>query len=290
MGLLETSLFLGVVSGLLYALSGAGLVLIYRTSGVVSFAQGDIAAVGLFVAFAVYSTGAPYALVALVAVVAAAVAGLMVGSAAVIPFERRGTLVAGLATIAVGILIQGSENATVGNAPRAFPSVSDAAGFHLHEVQIRVEQVVQVLVTAAIFVAMGAVIRYCRLGMALRAVNEDAEAAAMLGIAAIRLKRLSWAGAGALAGVAGLFIVPLYTLTPSSVNAVILFGFCAVIVGGINSMGGALLGGLLVGVSSNLVAAYWSPNFVTTALYLSLLLVLLVRPHGLLGRAPVRRY
>jgi len=289
MELLETSLLLGLVSGLLYALSGAGLVLIYRTSGYVSFAQGDIAAIGLFIAFATYKAGMPYPVVAAVAIVGCAVVGGLIGTFAIIPLERFGPLTAGLATIAVGVFIQGVENSTVGSTPRPFPAVSEAKAFGLHDVQLQVSQLVQVGVTVALFIAMGLAFRRLSSGVALRAINDNPEAAELLGIPAHRLKRMSWVLAGALAGVAGLFIVPLYTLTPTSVNAILLFGFCAIVVGGFDSISGALLGGLIIGLAANLTSAYVTPNLVTTVLYLTVLVVLLVRPHGLMGRTPLRR-
>jgi len=289
MELLETSLLLGIVSGLLYALSGAGLVMIFRTSGYVSFAQGDIAAIGLFVAYAAHTSGAPYAVVALVTVLTCMVAAGLLGSLAMPVMEKSGALTAALATIAISIFIQGAENATVGNAPRAFPAVSDAMAFRLDEVQLQAAQVVQIAVTVSVFVAMGAAFRWLPVGVALRAINENPEAARVLGLPARRLKAISWVWAGAMAALAGLFIVPIYTLTPTSVNAILLFGFCSVVVGGFDSILGALVGGLIVGVTANLTAAYVSPNLITTALYLTLLGVLLLRPHGILGQRPLRR-
>ena len=289
MELLQTALLLGIVSGLLYALSGAGLVLIYRTSGFISFAQGDIAAVGLFTAYFVHEAGAPYIVTVLVTIATCAVAALVVGGLIVMPIGRQGALSAGLATIGVGILIQGIENATVGNSPRPFPAVTDGVAFHLGAVQIQTVHVVQILLTVTVFAAMGVAFRKLTAGVALRALNEDAEAAELLGVPGRRLRLLSWLAAGVLAALAGLFIVPLYTLTPTSVNAILLFGFCAVVVGGFDSVLGALIGGLIIGVSANLVAAFLSPNLVTTVLYLTLLTVLLFRPHGLMGRAPLRR-
>jgi branched-chain amino acid transport system permease protein len=287
--ILQTALLLGVVSGLLYALSGAGLVLIYRTSGFISFAQGDIAAIGLFVAYFAYQAGAPYLVTALVTVVACAVAAVVIGGFVVMPLGRQGALTAGLATIGVGILVQGVENATVGNAPRPFPAVSDGVAVRLGAVQVQTSQVVQVVVTVVVFVVMGVAFRRLTSGVALRALNEDPEAAELLGVPGRRLRLLSWLFAGVLAALAGLFIVPIYTLTPTSVNAILLFGFCAVVVGGFDSVAGALVGGLVIGISANLVSAFLTPALVTSALYLTLLAVLLFRPHGLMGHAPMRR-
>lgn len=289
MVLLETALLLGVVSGLLYALSGAGLVLIYRTSGFISFAQGDIAAVGLFVAYFANQAGAPYPVTALVTVVTCSVAAVAIGGLVVMPLGRQGALTAGLATIGVGILLQGIEDATVGNSPRRFPAVSNGVAIRLGDVQVQTAQVIQVVVTVIVFVVMGVAFRKMTSGVALRALNEDPEAAELLGVPGRKLRLLSWLFAGVLAAIAGLFIVPIYTLTPTSVNAILLFGFCAVVVGGFDSVVGALIGGLVIGISANLVSAFLTPTLVTSVLYLTLLAVLLFRPHGLMGRAPLRR-
>lgn len=290
MNLLMTSVVLGIVTGMLYALSGAGLVVIYRTSGYVSFAQGDIAAIGLFAAYyGLYRQEAPYVIVAVAVVVLCALVGGVLGSLLVVPMERFGTLSAALATIALGMMIQGGEGATVGGEPRAFPSVGREVAVRFGDVALSVSDLTVVAVSVAIFLALGLLFRRSRVGVAMRAVNDNPEAADLLGLPAAWLKRASWAIAGGLAGVSALFIVPIFSLTPTSVNAVLLYGFCAIVVGGFDSVLGALAGGLLIGIASNLTSAYVSPNLVTTAVYLTLLLVLLLRPYGLLGRRPIER-
>ena len=289
MDLLASALVLGVVSGLLYALSGAGLVLIYRASGYVSFAQGDIAAVGLFASYGLYTAGAPYPVIAIVTVVVCAALAGVIAVTTVLPVEKHGALSAAMATIAVGIFLQGTATATVGNEARAFPSAGDGTAFSLGSLNFQQAQVVTVIAAALVFAALALAFKKTAIGVVIRAVNDNPTAAHLMGVPARRVKVLCWVGAGAMAGLAGLFVVPLYSLTPTSVNAILLFGFCAIVIGGFDSVSGAVIGGIVVGLTANLTSAYISTGLVFVVLYLVLLAILLVRPHGLLGRRPLER-
>lgn len=289
MELLASALVLGVVSGLLYALSGAGLVLIYRASGYVSFAQGDIAAVGLFCSYGLYTAGVPYVVIALVTVVVCAVLGGVIAVTAVLPVEKHGALSAAMATIAVGIFLQGAATATVGNDARPFPSAGDRTLVSLGPVSLQQAQVVTLVAAALVFLGLALAFKKSSLGVVIRAVNDSPQAAHLMGVPARRVKVMCWVAAGALAGLAGLFVVPLYSLTPTSVNAILLFGFCAIVIGGFDSVAGAVIGGIVVGLTANLTSAYISSGLVFVVIYLVLMALLLVRPHGLLGQRPLER-
>jgi len=288
MRLLEISVILGVVTGLLYALSGAGLVLLHRTSGYVSFVQGDIAAVGLFVGFWLNTHHTPYGITALAVVLVCAVVGGLAGCL-IIPMEKLGLLSAALATIALGITIEGAENVTVGGEVRSFPSVGNATLVQVGEVGLTRSNVVSTAVCIGLFVLLGLGFKKLNTGLAMRAVSESGLAAQILGVRSRRLKILSWTLAGGLAGVSGLFIAPTFSLTPTSVNTILVFGFAALVLGGIDSVLGALVGGLSIGILSNLTAAYVSPNLVTASIYVALVAILIFRPHGLFGIRPMER-
>jgi len=287
--LLQTTLFLGVTLGLVYALVGAGFVVIYRTSGYVSFAQGDIATVGLFVGYFAYEAGLPYWwTVPLVIVTCAVLAGL-IGRFVVIPLERFGALSAVLATIGVGLSIQGVEALTVGTTARAFPSPGTEILFRIGPVGMSTADVVTVGVCVLLFIALGLFFKVTKIGMAMRAANDNPLAANHVGLSSTNLKLLSWVIAGVLAGVTGLAVAPIYALYPGAVNLLLVYGFATIVLGGFESIVGALIAGIVLGVLGNLVAAYLNPNLVTFAVYLVVLLVLLFRPNGLLGRRPLVR-
>lgn len=289
MELFETSVILGVTIGLVYALSGAGLVVIFRTSGYASFTQGDIAAVSLYVGLFAYNSGLPYPVMALLVVVVGALLGGLIGGFIVVPLERFGALTAALATIGVGLSIQGAENILLNPDPVAFPSAGDQAALTLGPVTLSVANVVQAVVCIALFAGLGLIFRFSRIGVAMRAANDNPAAAGHIGLAGKRLKVTSWMMAGGLAGITGLFVAPIYSLSPSSVNAILLFGFATVVLGGFESITGALIAGVIIGVVTNLVAAYLDPQLVSFGVYALVLGVLLFRPFGLLGRRPLVR-
>lgn len=289
MQILETSIILGVTLGMVYALVGAGLVTIYRTSGYVSFCQGDIATVSLYVGLAGYKAGLPYWATAILVVAVGAVFAGLVGALIVVPIERFGMLSAALATVGVGLTIQGFEALLLQTDARGFPSPGDQGVLTLGPVTLTRTEVTSFIVCLVIFIALGLFFGKSRMGVAMRAVVDDRTAARHIGLSPRKLKYTSWVISGAIAGVTGLFVVPIYGLTPTAVNALLVFGFATVVFGGFDSVLGALIAGIVIGVFSNLVSAYLQPGVVDFALYILLFAVLLVRPFGLLGRRPLVR-
>lgn len=290
MQLFGPTFVLGAITGLVYALSGAGLVVVYRSSKVINFAHGDVAAVGLYIAYQLAAGGAPYWEVAVCTIVASAIAGLLVGGIFSLPVAQRWTVTeVGLGTIAVSFIIEGILTQTSGGNARAFPSLSNHVVFHLAQVGVTWTDIATVLISLAAFTALGLWFRHSEVGVAMRSVSDNQEAAHWLGVPATRLRLVSWGVAGALAGLAGLFIAPLYSLSPSSMGTVVLFGFVAVVTGGFESIVGALVAGLVVGIATNLTAAYISVSLITPVMFLLMLLTLVLRPNGIFGRRPVVR-
>ncbi|MGW6460984.1 branched-chain amino acid ABC transporter permease [Streptomyces sp. NPDC055078] len=289
MFLFQASLVSGIVSGLIFALAGIGLIVIYRVSGYVSFAQGDIAAVALYFGYWLHEGGVPYVLVALATVCMGALTGGLIGRFVVVPLERFGLLTAAMATIGVGVLLQGLENHFLGADARAFPSAGEGTVLSVGSVSLSTADVVSFVVCGLAVALLSVGFRRSRTGIAMRAVHDNPAAAEVLGLRAVTLKRASWVVAGGLAGLCGLFIAPVYALTPTSVNSILVFGFCAIVIGGFDSIPGAVVAGMIIGVTTNLTAAYISPELVTTLLFATLMTVLLLRPHGLFGRRPIAR-
>jgi branched-chain amino acid transport system permease protein len=290
MDIFLSAVIVGVITGTVYAAAGAGLVVIYRTSGYVSFAQGDIAAVSLYVGLWAHDSGWSYGLVAVVVILAGALIGGLLGTVLVVPIERFGHLSAALATVAVALMLQGGMDATVGSDIKAFPQLGGGETlFDLGPVGIKASDILAVAACVGLFVVLGLAFSKLRIGIASRAINDSPAAGEILGIPANRLRRLSWMIAGGMSAMAGLFVAPTYGLTPTSVNVLLVYAFCAAAVGGFESIFGALVAGVGLGIASNLVAAYVDSTLVTTAVFALLLVVLLFRPHGLFGRRPLAR-
>lgn len=290
MQLFEVSLIFGAVLGITYAITGAGLVIIFRESGIVNFAHGDLAAAGLFIGYWAYHQGAPYWLTAIIVVGSC---GLMGGALSLLligPFSRRRSLLdVALLTIAISLIIQGIETIAGGGGNRSFPSVGNQALTTLNGVQISVSQVVTVVVSLAVFAAIALFFRLTRTGVAMRAINDNSGAAALLGVPLRRMRCLSWTLGSVCAGVAGLFIAPLLTLNVTSVDVLVIYGFIVVVLGGFDSTLGALVVGLAVGIASNLIGAYLSSDYETPILVALMLVVLIRRPYGLFGTPPIER-
>lgn len=289
MNALESSLILGALLGLVYAIAGAGLVAVYRTSNVINFALGDIATIGLYCALPLVNSGAPYWMVALVSVVVTGLASVLMGIGVSYISDRRNTLYANLATIGIALVIRGYIAYSQGSQARGFPSAGNHVLFHLGDVGIAVSDVVLVVVVVVCFGLMGLLFARTRTGAAMRALSESPSTARALGFATTRLNLMAWAIGGVLAGLAGVVVAPTYTLTPTSVNQIVVYGFAAVVAGGFASIWGALVAGVAIGVLSNLVAQYVSPSLVLFSVFVMMTAVLLVRPHGLFGRAPIER-
>lgn len=290
MQLLEVSLILGAVLGMTYAITGAGLVIIFRESGIVNFAHGDIATAGLFFGFAVYSRGLPYWLMAIAVIAFCAVLGGLLGLGLIGPFSRRRShLDVALLTISISLIIQGIETIYEGGGNTPFPSPGTSELLSLGAVQVSRAQGVTVGVGIVLFGAIGVFFRRSSIGIAMRAINDNAGAAALMGIPLRRIRCLSWTLGSLCAGLAGLFVAPIYTLNVTSVDILVIYGFIVIVMGGFDSTLGALVAGLAVGIIGSVIAAYLGSDYSTPLLVLAMLAVLVIRPHGLFGRAPIER-
>lgn len=288
-------LLAGLSLGSMYALVAMGFVMIYRASGVLNFAHGAFVLVG---AFAIATTAPqwgfwPAALfgVVLVALLAMIVERTLVG--------RRGAsspVTTTIVTIGLDIILFTLVSTLLGSRILSLGQPWGGATLTLGGLGITVNRLVGLLTSAVLIVALLLAFRYTAWGMQMRAVAEDREAAAISGIRIGRVTTLSWGVAGALAGVAAIFLTgaPTPGLTPA-ISTVALVAFPAAVIGGLASVPGALVGGLLVGVAESIATGYQDQlaflgrGFGAVVPYLLLLVVLIIRPAGLFGQKEVAR-
>ena len=278
------SLINGVGVGLIYGLVGIGFCVIYNASGIVNFAQGvfvmlgGMAAQTLLVRF-----GLPMILAAVLAVPLVALSGIVVERLVVRPMWDRGATMFAiiLATLATQIMIERVTILTLGDSPRTYPEFTGGGPLKVGGVAISY-QLFWILGCGALMVAaLWLFFTRTRTGRALRACSQNREAAALLGVPVNRMLMISFALSAALGAVAGILVTPMqYTSfnvgTPFGVN-----GFIAAIIGGFGSAGGALAGGILLGVLQALAIVLLGAGFKNVAALSILLLVLLVFPSGL---------
>ena len=277
----------GLSTGSIYALVALGLVLIYRSTRILNFAHGDITTAGTFVAFTLLSLNLPFALASVVAILFGAVLAMAFYFCVLVPAQRREATHLGqiILTLGLGLILQGLVAYFGGTVPQAFPfPLSDVKLYHLGEViisQLSLGTFVIGLLACLLFYLL---VQKTRIGLAMRATSENLPAAQTMGIPTRKVLAFSWGMAALLGVIAGLFLAPALLLDPFFMLEPFLKGFAAAILGGLNSLPGAIVGGLILGVAESLAGGFISVAFKNTLAFLIIILVLLVRPEGLLGK------
>lgn len=282
------SLVTGIGVGLIYGLVGIGYCVIYNASGIVNFAQGVFVMLGgMFCHTAMTRLGVPLILAAVISVPLVAAVGVLIDRFVVRPmWDRNATLFAIiLATLATQIMIERITILTLGDQPRTIPEFTAGGPLKVGGIAVGY-QLFWIFGTAALLIGL-LWLFFTRTvtGRALRACAQNREAAALLGIPVSRMLMISFALSAALGAVAGILVTPTqYTAfnvgTPFGVN-----GFIAAIIGGFGNAGGALAGGLLLGLAQSIAIVVFGAGFKNVAALSLLLVVLLVFPSGLFGKA-----
>jgi branched-chain amino acid transport system permease protein len=285
----------GLSLGALYSLISLGLVIIFKSSEVVSFMHGSLLLVGAY-SIARFQEPLGFWGGAIAGIVLTALIGLLVDR--VLLARLRGAPVISLAilTIGVDILLATELTREIGSDILNINHPWGGNVVHLGSVGITTNRALGILVAAVCIVAFFLAFKYSDWGVAMRAAAEDGEAAALMGIRLGRVSTLAWMVAGILAAVAGLFLVgsPTPGITPA-VGAVALRALPAAILGGLDSTGGALVGGLAIGIAESLADGYQNQllflgrGFGSVVPYVVMIAVLLVRPSGLFGTKELTR-
>jgi branched-chain amino acid transport system permease protein len=283
----------GVISGSVYAAFALALVLIWRSTRIVNFAQGSMAAATTFIAVALIDSGWSYWLALVVALLSGLVLGAVIERVVIRPVEGGPELNAVIVTLGLFIAIQGAVALIFGVDQRAFvPPLSNIgyevrAGFTLPISPNTIYTVGAVLVTMVLLIAL---FRFTRLGLAMRASAFGQEVARLLGVRVGRMLTLGWALAAVVGSLAGLLIAgDVAFISPNFMDNLIVFGFVAAVLGGLDSPIGAVVGGLLLGLALNYVRGYLDDSLLGMAALVILVVVLLVRPGGLFSTTPARR-
>lgn len=274
----------GLVIGAVYALIALGFSLVFGVANVINFAQGALLMVGAFLAFSLMRWGIPVPVAALVAIVATASIGMLLERLALRPLRNAPYIAPLLSTLAVAIIFDTGAEIVWSAEIRPFPSplssfVLFVGGAYLTGVDLTIMGV-------SSLVAGGLMLFLSRtwLGQALRATAQDPEAAAQMGIDVALVRQVAFGLAGALGALAGVLIGMYYqSVFPQMGIPYGLKGFSAALLGGLSSIPGALLGGVLLGILESLASGYLGEGYRDAVAYSVLLLVLVVRPNGLLG-------
>ena len=275
----------GIVLGSLYVLVALGLTLIYGVLVQINFAHADIVTLGAFSAyFFTHALGGGYVPSIAVALLVGAALGFLINAAVFAPLRERGNeLLPLIATIGVSVMVENAMLAWFGPIPYAFDSPYSDQVIRFAGMFFTAQSVLIIVVSTAAIALLYAFMKFTFLGKALRAVAQDRETAGLMGINPNRLIMLTFVIASALAGMGGAMLAPVLVLTPFAGTTVIVKAFAIVIIGGFGNVEGTILAGLLVGLIESFTTQYLDPGMIDIVVFGLLLLMLAVRPTGLIA-------
>lgn len=281
----------GLTLGMVYAAFALALVLIWRSTRIVNFAQAPMAMLTTFVALVVIDAGHSYWLGFVAALVSGLVLGAVLERVVVRPVEGKAEINAVILTLGLFIVLHGLAAVVFGNRYRSFPAPFGLQGIEVGGTTIALNgfgifTIVSVLVVMGLLVAL---FRLTDVGLRMRAAAFNSEVARLLGVKVGAMLTLGWALASVVGSLAGLLIAGGSLVHPSYMDSVVVFGFVAAVLGGLDSPLGAVVGGLLLGLSLSFVSGYVGSQLVALAALVILMLVLTLKPGGLFAQAAERR-
>jgi branched-chain amino acid transport system permease protein len=282
----------GITTGAFYALVALGIVIVYKSTGVVNLAHGELFMVGGMLAYTCYvMAGIPYMASLVLAVFGAFLVGIITERVAYRSVLKHGLASVLVATIGVSFILKGIGRYLWGGKGDylAFPPIVSPEPIQFGNIMITSQQLVVLLAAAAVMVALALFFKHTRAGKWMQATASNPKAAVLCGIRIDRIYTYTFAVGAAVAGAAGVLMAPLTLLYPDVGFVLFIKGLAAAVLGGITSVPGAVLGGLLLGVIEQLAAGYVHSSIQDVVPFLVIMLALTLLPTGLLGARGVRK-
>lgn len=281
-----SNLISGLSLGAIYALIALGYTMVYGIAKMLNFAHGDVIMIGAFTVLATVATaGFPWYVGIIASVIVCTVLGVTIEKIAYKPLRKANPLSVLITAIGVSYFLQSVALLIFGSGKQSFPTVIKANPIKIGSLIIQGNSVVTLIITTIIMIVLTLFINKTKLGKAMRAVSEDKDAAELMGISVNRTITLTFAIGSALAAVAGIFYGSTYGFVDPYAGAMPgIKAFVAAVFGGIGSIPGAMLGGILLGIIENLSKAYISTDLADAIVFGVLIVVLIVKPTGLLGK------
>jgi branched-chain amino acid transport system permease protein len=275
----------GIAQGCIYGLIALGFVLIYKATETVSFAQGELMMLGAFGGLAGMTFfGFPYWLAVLSTIAAMAVFGLLLERLVIRPVLGQPAFSIVMLTIGIGYVARGliTMIPNIGTETHTLPVPYKDEIWNVAGLVLNVEQMAVIVTTAGLCALLFVLFRHSKLGLAMQAASQNQLAAYYMGIPVKRLNSIAWALAAVVAAIAGLLLAPI-TFVHANMGFIGLKAFPAAVVGGVGSLPGAIVGGLVIGLVESWSGFYLPDGFKDTAAYIVVLIMLMVKPNGLFG-------
>jgi branched-chain amino acid transport system permease protein len=288
MDLILHQIFSGLATGGIYASVALALVMIYQATHLVNFAQGELAMFSTYIAWSLIQAGMPYWVAFFLTAGLAFVLGVVIERVIVRPVEDAPIL--SVVIVFIGLLVIFNSLAgwifsyTIKPFPSPFPAEPPFGNRYVSSHELG-----SIAITLVVLSLLFVFFRYTPLGLAMRAAAQNPVSSRLVGIRVGWMLALGWGLAGAIGAIAGMMVAPTVFLEPNMMSGILLYAFAAALLGGIDSPGGAVLGGFIVGVLENLVGSFLGTELKLTVALVLIVGVLVVRPSGLFGKVLVTR-
>ncbi|WP_296626716.1 branched-chain amino acid ABC transporter permease [uncultured Negativibacillus sp.] len=276
----------GVQVGSIYALVALGYTMVYGIVKLLNFAHGDFIMVGAYISlFAMTGAGMPIWLAAIIAVAGCALLGVLTEKIAYKPLRNSPKLSVLITAIAVSLLLENLFLLLFSSSPKPYPNAINFPSIDVGPIQVSGVTLMTILLSAVSMIALQLFVKKTRMGRAMRAVSEDAQAATLMGVSVNKTISLTFAIGSGLSAIAAVMYCSAYPMVEPYMGSMLgLKAFIAAVLGGIGIIPGAMLGGFVIGLIESLTKAYISSQLADAMVFGILIVVLLVKPAGIFGK------
>lgn len=280
----------GIAIGLVYGLVGFSVVFTHKTTGIANFAVGNIATFAVYIVFLLYGAHLGLWGAIIVGVPATMIFALVLYVVVMRPADdaSRENMLA--RTLGMYVLLYAITNLAMGSGqPFNFPTVLPGGGFSIRGVEISYATLTVIGITAVLVACFTLMFNFTSLGLEFQALSQNAAVARMLGVRVRRLSAVAWMAVAVILLIAGLIVAPTFLLSSDMMDAALLYAFTAASIGGITSLGGAFVGGIAIGVVTNVITGYLGGADALAIAFLMLMAFMWALPNGFFGRAHIER-
>ena len=288
MDLLIHQILSGLATGGIYASVALALVMIYQATHLVNFAQGEMAMFSTYIAWSLINAGMPYWAAFFITVALAFVGGVVIERVIVRPVGTSSILAVVIVFIGLLVILNSLAGWIYSYTIKSFPSPFPAEPLFGNS-YVSSHELGSFAITLVVLALLYVFFRFTPLGLAMRASAQNPESSRLVGIRVGWMLALGWGLASAIGAIAGMMVAPIVFLEPNMMSGILLYAFAGALLGGIDSPGGAVLGGLIVGVLENVAGTYIGSEIKLTVALVVIVGVLVIRPQGLFGSVQVKR-
>jgi len=278
----------GLTSGAIYALIALGFVLIYKSTEIVNFAQGELVMIGAYFALLYASFHMPYYFIFLFAAISAFIVGILINNLVCRPLIKAQHLSVVIATFALSFLIRSLIRLIWGSQYYSFASPFAEKTYKFGDLVISPQNFWITVISLIIMLIFYLFFKFTKTGKSMFATAQNQEAASLMGISISKVFMLIWGISSGLAAISGILLSPISAISPY-MGIIAIKAFAAAVLGGFNSLPGAVIGGFLLGIIENISAIYISSAYKDILAFLVLIVVLVFKPAGILGTETIRR-